>query len=83
MEGQFPYQVSFRYNSGFHFCGGAIFNENTIITASHCCEGQNPDEVKIVAGELEKSVDSGNEQEVMVSAILMHPDYSKWTLNIK
>ena len=77
-EGQFPFQVSFRYTSGFHFCGGAIYDEMTIITASHCCDGQDAGGVKIVAGELEKSVDSGNEQEVMVSSIMMHPEYSKY-----
>jgi secreted trypsin-like serine protease len=47
VEGQFPYQVSFRYQSGFHFCGGAIYNERTIITASHCCDGQDPSNLKV------------------------------------
>jgi hypothetical protein len=33
---------------------------------------------QIVAGELEKSNDSGNEQEVNVDTVMMHPDYSKF-----
>ena len=34
-----PFQVSLQVSSGggwFHFCGGSIYNEKTIITAGHC-----------------------------------------------
>ena len=51
-QGQFPYQVSwqmcFHYSDELiclHFCGGSIFNQTTIITAAHCCDGfGKPDE---------------------------------------
>ena len=39
-RGQFPYQISFQSSGGSHFCGGAIYDETTVITASHCCDGQ-------------------------------------------
>lgn len=37
IQSQFPYQASIRYRAGGeHFCGGAIINENYIISAVHC-----------------------------------------------
>lgn len=37
-RGQFPYQVQLQF-VGTHFCGGAILNENWIVTAgiTLCC----------------------------------------------
>ena len=32
---QFPYQVSFQYKFGGHFCGGMVYDENHVITAAH------------------------------------------------
>ncbi|CAB4053981.1 CTRB [Lepeophtheirus salmonis] len=33
-----PFQVSFQRKNGFHFCGGSILDETTVITAGHCFE---------------------------------------------
>jgi len=37
-EYQFPYQVSIQYDFQ-HICGGTIYDKKTIVTAAHCCDG--------------------------------------------
>ncbi|KAK4290837.1 hypothetical protein Pmani_036297 [Petrolisthes manimaculis] len=60
--GELPYQLSFQdtsFGSGFHFCGASIYNENWAICAGHCVQGEdfnNPDYLKVVAGELDMDV---------------------------
>jgi secreted trypsin-like serine protease len=41
----FPWQVSVQTKSGFHFCGGSILDERTILTAQHCVVGDSPSDV--------------------------------------
>ena len=73
-----PYQVSFQNKAtGFHFCGGAVKDDSTIITASHCCDGKSPANVQIVAGDHNLFQDEGPEQTADVSEIIMHPNYPK------
>ncbi|EDV48753.1 chymotrypsin-2 [Drosophila erecta] len=45
-----PYQVSLQPIVGYHNCGGAILNENWIITAGHCVENFVPALVNVVTG---------------------------------
>ena len=72
------------------FCGGSIYNQNTIITAGHCCapfEGNNFDnpygddllwkDTKIIAAELVYSWNTTGllEQARSVKSHKIHPDY--------
>jgi secreted trypsin-like serine protease len=41
----FPWQISLQTTSGFHFCGGSILDERTILTAQHCVTGDSPGEI--------------------------------------
>jgi len=36
--GEIPWQVSLQFNSGLHFCGGAIISDKWIVTAAFCSE---------------------------------------------
>ncbi|QQP41685.1 Trypsin-1, partial [Caligus rogercresseyi] len=56
----------------FHFCGGSIIDKYTVITAAHCCTNFKPNEVKVVAGEHDLFVKSGDKQTVNVDHIIYH-----------
>merc|ERR1719516_602775 len=45
----FPWQISLR-SLGSHTCGGAIINQNQVLTAAHCVEGFLPVLDKVIAG---------------------------------
>ncbi|XP_026465982.1 hypodermin-A-like [Ctenocephalides felis] len=47
--GEFPHQVSIRYE-GRHICGGAIIHNDYILTAAHCFDKNNPDKLTVVTG---------------------------------
>lgn len=69
-----PYQVSLR-RYGDHICGGSIFSDHVVITASHCVEGLGDSRrLSIVAGAtFLNSADDG--QELKVARFIMHPKY--------
>lgn len=51
LSGEFPYIVSLS-QGGSHFCGGALLNAYTVVTAAHCSVGQSPSSVSVRAGSL-------------------------------
>jgi len=72
-----PWQVSLRRKSdNFHFCGGSVLGPNHVVSAAHCTViWDSPDEVVVVAGEHDRSVDEGTEQTVPVSKLTVHESY--------
>ncbi|KAF2683686.1 trypsin-domain-containing protein [Lentithecium fluviatile CBS 122367] len=71
--GEFPYIVSLQTTSGSHFCGGALIDANTVITAGHCAEGQTASRLRVRAGSLNYA--SGGVT-ALVSKIVIHPNFS-------
>lgn len=73
---QAPWQVSLEYNNSSHehFCGGSIIDEQWILTASHCVEGLNPNEIIVHAGSTDQT-NNNIGQRVTVDQIIMHPSY--------
>jgi secreted trypsin-like serine protease len=54
-EGSYPWQVSIGVSwiadpYRAHFCGGAVYSANWIVTAGHCLDGSAPQDIIVTAG---------------------------------
>jgi len=77
-DGEFPWQVSLRQVGAIgatHFCGGSVINENWVMTAGHCCAGQTPLFMHVVAGGIKLNSAEGEEERRDIDKIIGHPDY--------
>uniref|UniRef100_A0A8C7CCF4 trypsin n=1 Tax=Oncorhynchus kisutch TaxID=8019 RepID=A0A8C7CCF4_ONCKI len=70
-----PHQVSL--NSGYHFCGGSLVNENWVVSAAHCYKTR----VEVRLGEHNIKVTEGSEQFISSSRVIRHPNYSAYDLD--
>ena len=71
-----PYQISFQYSFGFHFCGGSIYDETTVISAAHCCANQDASDLRVIVGEHNLFEDDKTETTYEVSKVTIHPNYN-------
>merc|ERR1711862_830560 len=83
-DGEFPWQVSLRSVSGLgatHFCGGAVIDTDWVLTAGHCCAGQLPLTMHVVAGGIELNNFEQEEQTRNLIKIIGHPNYDSATIS--
>ncbi|MFN8023613.1 MAG: serine protease [Acidimicrobiales bacterium] len=65
-----PWQVSLRDGAG-HFCGGAVIDATTVLTAAHCVEGASAGSFVVRAGVTDRDDSSGQDRAVV--RIVVHP----------
>ncbi|XP_019948220.2 trypsin-1 [Paralichthys olivaceus] len=70
-----PHQVSL--NSGYHFCGGSLVNENWVVSAAHCYKSR----VEVRMGEHHIKINEGTEQFISSERVIRHPNYSSYNIN--
>ncbi|XP_056463645.1 chymotrypsin A [Gadus chalcogrammus] len=72
------WQVSLQDQTGFHFCGGSLINENWVVTAAHC---NVKNYHRVVLGEHDRSSNSEGVQVMTVGQVFKHPRYNGFTIN--
>nr|CAD7424302.1 unnamed protein product [Timema monikensis] len=70
-SGEFPYQVSIRYN-GNHICGGSVLNSRYILTAAHCVNGVYVEDLHVVSGSIHLNDQTHSS---VVKRVLLHEKY--------
>ncbi|XP_043563035.1 chymotrypsinogen A-like [Chiloscyllium plagiosum] len=78
VPGSWPWQVSLQQNTGFHFCGGSLINENWVVTAAHCSVSTRH---LVIIGDYNKCTADQNSQAISVAKTITHPDWNPNTIN--
>uniref|UniRef100_A0A4Y0BQB4 Peptidase S1 domain-containing protein n=1 Tax=Anopheles funestus TaxID=62324 RepID=A0A4Y0BQB4_ANOFN len=76
-DGDFPYQASFRTADGTHICGGAVLNQQWVITAGSCMAGRATTDTRVVVGAYRLSQGGFN---LGLRRIVIHPNFASETL---
>ncbi|XP_066457438.1 anionic trypsin-like isoform X1 [Eleutherodactylus coqui] len=69
-----PYIVSL--TAGYHFCGGALINDQWVVSAAHCYKSR----IQLRLGKYNIEVVEKKEQVISSAKIIRHPDYKSYTL---
>jgi len=76
---KFAYQVSLRYRN-FHFCGGTVIDNLNILTAAHCLQEYEADDLEVVAGDLRTDDKIKSTQKIDVRTFWNHENYNPTTI---
>lgn len=79
-EGEYPFMASIQDPDGFAFCGGSVIAGGWVLTAAHCVQDTDADELRVVTGRTNLA-DTSRGQVLAVSAVHVHPNWDSATLS--
>jgi len=77
---EYPWVASLKYNSGLHFCGGSLIDQQWILTAAHCVIDATASQFTATIGEYDLASDPVTSSSE-IQEIIIHPDYNSSTFN--
>ncbi|KAM7081156.1 transmembrane protease serine 9 isoform 2-T2 [Ciconia maguari] len=71
-RGEIPWQVSLKEDSR-HFCGATIIGDRWLLSAAHCFNETNPEEIEAYVGTTSLNGTDGSAVKVNVTRVIQHP----------
>ncbi|XP_071434162.1 transmembrane protease serine 9 [Pithys albifrons albifrons] len=78
--GEIPWQVSLKEDSR-HFCGATIIGDRWLLSAAHCFNETNPEEIEAYMGTTSLNGTDENAVKVNVTRVIPHPLFSPMILD--
>lgn len=71
----YSWMVSVQSKDGQHFCGGSLIADKYVMTAAHCLEDTNADDIQLVINDYDISQPDASEEKLSVAKIVSHDDW--------
>lgn len=80
-DGEWPWQVALIDAGGDpyagQYCGGSLIATDWVVTAAHCAQGSDPNDVEVLAGIHNLGNPDAGYQRLAVAEIFIHPQYNQ------
>jgi len=74
----YPWMVSVQNKEeGEHFCGASLIDNTYVLTAAHCLESEQAENIQVVISEFDLKAGSNHEETLAVKKIYIHQGYDE------